>query len=313
MVETNERYRVSQQVLLATLWWILLVLAVKVWVGWGTGALSILAEALHTAIDSVSTLLSLIAISSPNRSANGREIWGHSRLETSLALLLVALLGFGCFSLAGIALQQLVMTPTLTALPKVRLTVPLIQIITLVCVVSFGLAWIERRFGRRYSSPTLTINANHLLKDAWLTIVLLLGTVGIYNGYRWLDPLLTLVFVFTAGLSCWRLLNWQMPFLVRQVAIAPEAIAQIVRQVDGVTHCFEIQSRGVVGRQVFVEMRLVLHPEFLNAQDWISQQIEGAIRERYGPVQVMVQVDNDANDFSGAERAGGRSASPDLN
>ena len=31
---------------------------------------------------------------------------------------------------------------------------------------------------------------------------------------------------------------------------------------------------GVVGRQVWVEMTLVLHPEFMSSQNWVTQQIE---------------------------------------
>lgn len=39
-------------------------------------------------------------------------------------------------------------------------------------------------------------------------------------------------------------------------------IAQIARQVGGVTHCYQIQSQGIVGRFVYIQMHLIIHSEF---------------------------------------------------
>lgn len=290
MAEVKNQKGVSRQILLMTLWLTLLMLVVKVGAAWATKSLSIVAESLHTAIDGFSTVLSLIAISSPNRQG-GREVWGHGRLETLLALLLVALLGFAGLSLFGVAIGQLATDPTLSTLPPVRMRLTVIGLLAIVYFASVGLAFFERKVSRSLDSTVLKLNARHILEDAWLTMVLLVGLLGVWRGYGWLDPLLTILFVITAGLSCWRVLNWQLPLMVRQVAIAPEAIGQMVRQVQGVTQCYEVRSRGIVGRQVFVEMRVMVHPEFLGASDWIVEQIEGAIRDRYGPVQVMVFVE----------------------
>lgn len=294
MPETKNPKGVSRQILLLTLWLTLLMLAVKVGAGWATRSLSLLAESLHTVIDGFSAVLSLIAISSPNRQS-GREVWGHGRLEAILALLLVALLGFSCFSLLGLALQQLGTTPMLTAIPPVKMRLSLIGLLAIVFLASVGLAYFERRIGRAIESSILKLNARQILRDAWLTFALLVALFGVWRGYHWLDPIMTIVMVMTAAMSCWRVLNWQLPLMVRQMAIAPEAIGQIVRQIQGVTHCYEVRSRGIVGRQVFVEMRLSLHPEFFGMSSWIMEQIEAAIRDHYGPVQVLIHID-EAND-----------------
>ena len=295
MPEAKNPKGVSRQILLLTLWLTLLMLAVKVGAGWATRSLSLLAESLHTVIDGFSTVLSLIAISSPNRQS-GREVWGHGRLETTLALLLVALLGFACFSLLGLSLQQLMVTPMLTAIPPVKMELSLIGLLTIVFLASVGLAYFERKIGRSIESSILKLNARQILEDSWLTFALLVALLGIWRGYHWLDPIMTIVMVVTAAISCWRVLNWQLPLMVRQMAIAPEAIGQIVRQLQGVTHCCEVRSRGIVGRQVFVEMRIALHPEFVGMSGWIIEQIEAEIRNHYGPVQVMVYVDESNDD-----------------
>ncbi|HEY9655292.1 MAG TPA: cation transporter, partial [Crinalium sp.] len=57
--------------------------------------------------------------------------------------------------------------------------------------------------------------------------------------------------------------------------------------------CYGIQSRGVVGRQVFVEMRLILHPECTSIARSIAERVERAIRDRSGPVKVVIYIDSD--------------------
>jgi cation diffusion facilitator family transporter len=293
MAEVKNPLGASRQVLLVMLWLTLLILAVKVGAGWSTGSLAVLAESLHTLIDGFSTVLSLIALSSPHRPV-GREIGGHGRLETVLVLLLVGLLGFGCISLIALSVQQLGASSVLSAFPPVMVPRRVIGLLTVVWVGQMGMALFQHRLARMLQSSLLRLNARQVLQDAWLTVLLLMGLFGIWWGYSWLDPLMTIALVITAMMSCWRVLNWQLPLLVRQIAIAPEAIGQIVRQIQGVTHCYAVRSRGVVGRQVFVSMHLVLHPEFMGMKQRIVQQIEGSIRERYGPVQVKVVVDDES-------------------
>jgi cation diffusion facilitator family transporter len=310
MAEVKNPRGVSRQVLFVTLWLTLLVLAVKVWAGWATRSLSLLAESLHTVIDSFSTVLSLIAVSSPHR-ISGREVWGHGRLETTLTLLLVSVLGFACFSILGLSLQQLGATPNLTATLPVQMTAPLIGLLAIAFSASLGLAVFEKYLAKSLESAALRVNANQILQDAWLTLVLLGGLIGVLKGYQWLDPLLAIALILTAVLSCWRVLNWQLPLMIRQTAIAPEAISQLVREIQGVTHCYQIHSRGIVGRQVLIEMRLVLHPEFVGMSQWIIEQIEATIRNHYGPVQVVVQLESDRNDLP-SDFAGARSPSREL-
>ncbi len=292
MTEVQGRRRASRQVLLASLWLTLLVLALKVWIGWATQALSLIAESLHTLIDSFSTLLSLVTVSS--RYSSGRDGWGHGRLESALSFLLVAFLGFASFSLLLVSIQQLeaIATNSPEVLP-VRINLPLIQLLGVVMAINFCLASFELYEARVLESPALRFSANHLFQDSWLMILVLAGLIGVWRGYVWLDPILAIVMILTAIASFWRVVNWQLPSLMRQIAIAPEALAQTIHQVDGITHCYAIRSRGIVGRLVFVEMRLILHPEYMGVAQSIAERVERAIRDKYGPAKVVIYIDSD--------------------
>lgn len=293
MTEAQNRRRASQQVLLATLWLTLLVLMVKVWAGWAVHSLSLLAEAMHTLIEGFSTVLSLLTLASYRGSVRewGRELEGHDIPETIVALLLVALLGFSGCNLLVMSVHALAANFQPIASETVQMSWQLAQLVGVVITISFCLAAFARYEARVLENASLRFHANYILQDAWLTVLVLVGLVGVGQGYGWLDSLLALLILATTVANCWRMVNWQLPLLVKQTAIAPEALAQTIHQVEGITQCYKLRSYGVVGRLVFVEMHLVLHPECLDIARSIAERVEGAIRARYGPVQAVIYID----------------------
>lgn len=292
MSEGLGRRRASHRVLLAVLWLTLLVLAMKLWIGWATQSMSLVSQALHTLISSFSIFLSLVAVSS--RHGIERDLWGHSKVEAVLTFLLIAFLGFAGFNLLAIAAQQLqllVVDPSIQFPSKI--TLPLIQILGLAAAISFCLSFFLRLQARLLESATLRMTVAHSLQDSWLAVLVLGGLVGIWQGLTWLDPLLTLVMVALLMLNCWQLLNRQLPSMLQQVAIAPEALAKTIHQVEGILHCYDMRSRGIVGRLVYVEMHLILHPEFASVTRTVIERVERVLRQQYGPVRIVVYIDSD--------------------
>jgi len=292
MPESQGRRWASRRVLLVSLWLTLLLLAVKIWMSWVTQSLSLVSESLHTLIDSFSLLLSLMAVASPSMAE--RAVWGHGKRETTMALLLTAFMGFTCLSLLAIALQQLqaVIADSTTLLP-IQSTLPLLQGLSVVMATNFCLAFFKRYEAEVFDSNALRLSAYHGFQDAWLMLMVALGWVGVWRGYTWIDPLLTLGIVVMAIAACWRVLNQQLPLLMQPMAIAPEALAETIHQVEGITHCYGIRSRGVVGRQVVVEMHLILHPECVDVARQLAIRVERAIRERYGAARVVIYIERD--------------------
>ncbi|MGP1371565.1 MAG: cation diffusion facilitator family transporter [Almyronema sp.] len=281
----------THRLLMLTLWMLLLILAVEVGVGWTSQSLSLLAESLHTLIDGFSTVLSLIAVTSPQRTL-GREIWGHGRTEVACTLLLVAFLGFTGFSLVIIALQQMETAAQGNSLAfLVSLDVRLVQLVLVMIVVQLGVALFCGYQAKQLSSVAFKLNTSHILQDSWMSLTLLVVLLGILRGYRWLDPLFSILLVGMAGRSVWQVITAQLPMLLKPTAIAPEAIAEIINAVEGVIRCTRIRTRGMVGRQVWVEVWLMLHPEYLVQAHQIGEQIEAAIRDRYGPIRAQIWIE----------------------
>lgn len=283
--------RTSYRLLLATLWATLLLLAVEVIGGWATGSLTLLAEALHTLIDGFSTILSLVAVTSPQRQM-GREVWGHGRSEVAATLILCAFLGFTGISLVFIALRQLWAGLNGADNPfPVTLDGPVLRLTALMVIVNIALGVYANYQARSLSSLTLRLNTQHFLADVWLSLVMVAVLLAIYYNQHWLDPVFALGLLSLVARSLWRVLNEQLPMLLRPTAIAPEAIAHLVSQVEGVTRCQRIRSRGMVGRQVWVELHLALHPEYMEMANAIGDQVEALLRRQYGPLRTQIWVE----------------------
>lgn len=291
MNEEQNRARVVRLILFTSLWLMLLILSVKVSAAWAARSLSLLAESLHTLLAGFNTLLSLLTIKAYQ--PRGSSIYGHSRREAIITFLFIAFLGFAGLNLLLISGQQLLSFVQREALTfSVWVSSSLFKLLGVVVATSLGLAILGIYQGRVLGHPILRFNAGQLFKDVFLTLIVMAGLVGVGWGIFWLDILLAIVLVLLAAASCWQIVSWQFPLMVQQTAIAPEVLAQIARQVGGVTHCYHIRSKGLVGRFVSVQMHLIMHPDLVDLTPIVTQRIESVIQERYGPVQVTFYIDD---------------------
>ena len=284
--------QISYRLLLMMLWLALVVFAIELTAGWISHSLCLLAEALHTLIDIFSTLLSLIAIASPQR-ALGKEIWGHGRTEAAGALILSALVGFAGISILLVAFDQAsaFFQVTRGAFPAL-VTLPIVFLIGACMIVTTSAAWFSAKHSKQNSSLALKLNVKQVLDSSWLSALLFLGLFIIAQGQAWLDPLLATIWVVLAVRTLWNMLQRQLPMLLKPTAIAPEAINQLVCQTEGVTRCTRILSRGMVGRQVWVELHIALHPEYMVIANHIGEKVERSLRARYGPVRTKIWLDS---------------------
>ncbi|MEO0397035.1 MAG: cation diffusion facilitator family transporter [Cyanobacteria bacterium P01_A01_bin.137] len=293
VIDAGQQRQTCYRLLLMMLWANLVILTIEVTAGWTSQSVCLLAESLHTLIDVFSTALSLTAVASPQRPL-GREIWGHGRGEVGGALILAAVLGFFGVTILIVALGQFQAVMQQVSRPfPVEVTVVLMQLMAAMVAIALTLALLVSYQGRYLQSVALKLTTQHVLGDGWLSITLLLGLVGIWRGYTWLDPLIAISLTIFTLHSFWQVLNTQLPTLLRPTAIAPEAIAQVVTTVEGVTRCNRIRSRGMVGRQVWIELYLAVHPEFLSMSRTIGERVESALRHHYGPVNAQIWVEQD--------------------
>jgi divalent metal cation (Fe/Co/Zn/Cd) transporter len=75
------------------------------------------------------------------------------------------------------------------------------------------------------------------------------------------------------------------------MAVAPEVIHSLALSVPGVVNCHDIASRGVIGRQVFIEMHLIVDAPDVETSHRITEEVENLLKERFSPARVMIHVE----------------------
>lgn len=285
---TRQDHRATvRRVLLITLGLNLLVMALKATVGFLTGSLSLLADALHSVTDSANNILGLVASRFSSPYPDRSHPYGHQKFEAVGALGISAFLGIACFEILQGAITRILGDGEPLSLEGWEL-----WLLLLVLGINIFITFYERRVGERIGSPILLADARHTMSDVWVTITVMAGLLGVWVlGVQWLDVALAFPVALLVFWSGWQVLKENLPWLVDEMAIAPEKIHAIVTQVPGVVNCHSIASRGVVGRQVFIEMHLVVNAEDVDTAHGITEAVEAALEDAFSPVRTTIHVE----------------------
>jgi cation diffusion facilitator family transporter len=277
-----------RQVLIITLLLNLLVMVLKGVVGWFSGSLSLMADALHSVTDSANNVLGLLASRFSSPEPDRDHPYGHAKFEAVGALGIAAFLGIACFEILKGAVER-ILSP---GQHPVQIAAPELWILLLVLGINIFVAFYERRVGQRVNSPILIADSFHTMSDIWVTISVMAGLLGIWFwGFQWLDVLLAFPVALLVFWSGWTVIRSNLPWLVDEMAIAPEMIHAIAMQVPGVLNCHAIASRGVVGRQTFIEMHLIVDAPDVETAHRITEEVEFRLEERYGPSRVIIHIE----------------------
>lgn len=287
MVAKSASYRSEvRQVLLWTLVLNVLVVILKTALGMWTGSLSLLADALHSITDSANNVLGLMTNQLASPEPDRDHPYGHQKYEAVGALGVAAFLGIACFEILRGAVERLILGSE-----PLRIAPLSLWIMLLVLGINIFVAFYERRVGRRLGSQILLADAHHTMSDIWITIVVLGGLIGVWRGWLWLDVLLAFPVAVLVIHSGWVVLSANLPWLVDEMAIAPEAIHRVVMGVPGVLNCHSIASRGLLGRQVFIDMHLVVEPRDVASAHEITEVVESHLEKAFGPVRATIHVE----------------------
>lgn len=283
-----------RQVLGITLLLNILVMSLKVAIGMVTGSLSLQADALHSVTDSANNVLGLIANNFSSPQPDREHPYGHQKFEALGALGIATFLGIACFEILQSAIARVFSSSS----SAVEVSASELWLLLLVLGINIFVALYERSVGRKINSSILIADAKHTTSDIWVTLLVIAGLVGVWQGdawnlsqLQWLDVVLAFPVAILVFRSGWEVLQDNLPWLVDEMAIAPEAIYQVVAEVPGVISCHDIASRGVVGKQVFIEMHLIVDAVDVQKAHDITEEVEKRLKEKYYPARILIHVE----------------------
>ncbi len=290
---TNDNRPQVRRVLILTLILNLLVMGLKFVVGFFTGSLSIQADALHSFTDSANNVLGLVSNQFASPQPDREHPYGHQKYEALGALGVAAFLGITCFEILQRIIERLIEGAAVIELSSWEL-----WLLIIVLGINIFVAFYERRIGLQLDSPILVADSYHTMGDIWITLVVILGLVGMWQAQiweipqlQWLDVILAFPVALLVLKSGWKVLRENLPWLVDEIAIPPEVIYRIVMQVPGVINCHNIASRGVVGRQVFIEMHMIVDSDDVETAHDITEAVEQKLEEYFSPVRILIHIE----------------------
>jgi cation diffusion facilitator family transporter len=270
--------------------WNVLLLGIKLFVGFVSGSAGLIADGIHSGSDMATDLAVLGGMHLGRRAADADHPYGHGRFET---------LAGGAVAGALLLVGAFIAWEGIVALYRGIDSFPGPMVIG-VALLSIGVKeWMYRataRVARQLKSTALHANAWHHRSDALSSIAVLAGGVGGLIGWGHADQLASIVVglmvIGAGGKTLVSVLHELTEGGLDKGEI--QQIQKAIANVQGTRSWHHLRSRRV-GRETFVELHVLVDPALsVVGGHHIASGIEDAIHGIYSqPVNVIVHVEPD--------------------
>lgn len=172
--------------------------ALKLGAGLMSGSIALISDALNSLQDIAASIATFICVKISDKKADEGHPFGHSRAEPIAGLIIAVLAGILGFEVIRSAIERLLHGGE-TEITVFTFIVPVVTMIT-----KGFMGWHFRAVGREVGSPALAATATDSFMDVFVSLAVLLGIIGAWMGYRFLDPAAALVisiWIMYAGYS----------------------------------------------------------------------------------------------------------------
>lgn len=292
-IDRTEGHREKGWVALSSVVAAIFLTGMKLVVGWRTGSLGILSEALHSALDLVAALVTLWAVRASARPADADHHYGHGKVENLSALFETVLLLVTCAWIVYEATERLLFRAV-----HVEASVWAFAVVVVSIVVDFSRSRALAATARKYQSQALEADALHFSTDIWSSAVVLvgLGCVAASGplGLPWLVQADAAAALGVAGIVVWVSLRLGKKSVNDLLDSVPQDLSARVAQaaaIPGVTSVERVRVRRA-GPETFVDLALTAPPDqSLEAAHDLTRQVEDAVRAAVPDADVVVHLE----------------------
>lgn len=283
MSDTTKRDRQVQRIILIEGAANFLVLVGKLIVGFSTGSLAILGDAVHSLTDVMNNVIAWGVVRLSSQPADREHPYGHRKFETLAVFGLATLLAVLAVELALHAIRR----------DEIEVVEDDWALGVMLCVLAVNIiiaSW-QRYWAKRLQSEILRADANHTFADVLTTVVVIGGWQLSARGYPWLDSVCALAVSALVMYLAYGLFKRALPTLVDQFAVEPEILVRTVEDVAGVRSVTQVRSRWV-GSRPAIDMIISVDPALstTEAHD-IANTIERLLEERFQARDISIHIE----------------------
>jgi cation diffusion facilitator family transporter len=287
---SNNIYRRGvRRVLLVTLCLNIAVVVGKLVAGLLAGSLSVISDAIHSAVDSLNNIVGLIVMKYATAEPDEGHPYGHAKFETLAAFVIAGLLFVTCYEIGTSAFKRLFGSSA----PAPQITRFTIGVMVATIVVNIIVTTYERREGNRLKSEFLIADAIHTRSDVLVSCSVMAGLILIKLGYLWFDSVVSLGVAAFIAWNGYQIFKATVPVLVDAAPVQPTRIVDIAESVPGVHSVHDVRSRSH-GGEIFIEMHLHVSSDIESdhiASHTITEEVERKLAREFGRVTATIHVE----------------------
>jgi cation diffusion facilitator family transporter len=262
------------------------VVVAKLVIGWRTGSLALIGDAMHSSVDSINNVLALVVISVAARGPDEEHPYGHQKFETLGALAIVGFLSITSFELVKGAVQRLLAGAQPLEVSEIQIAILVGTLLVNVVVATY-----ESHKGKQLDSEILLADATHTKADVYITIGVLTGVLLSLSGFGWADPIVALAVAIVIMVLAWGILARSVPVLVDKHVIPAEELRVASEAIEGVRSAYSIRSRGS-RFHCFAELTISVDKDVsVESAHRTADAVEANLRSRYGFHEITVHIE----------------------
>ena len=265
---------------------------VKYLIGTLSGSIALIADAIHSLTDVISSLGVFLGLRIASRKPTTAFPFGFYKTENIASLFLALAIFYAGYEIILTSVAKFGVV-VLTNLPYAIATALTSLIVTLL------LSRYKLKVGRELNSPSLIADGQHTRSDALSSVAVLLGLVGYYLGFASLDAIAGIVvsvLVFRAG---YEILKDSVKVLL-DASIDYEGlnrIRELITEICCVSKITSLKARSS-GKFIFIELEIQTNLKALEQAHHLSDQIEARIKSEIKNVdRVIVHVEPEEKVF----------------
>ena len=262
----------------------------KLIIGFGSGSVSVLSEAAHSAGDLLASGIAYFSVKASDLPPDRDHPYGHGKIESISGLAEALLLIFAATYVIYEAVNKL-LHPSPTEMKGVALG---LGVMALSAVLNFFLSIYLHRVAIETDSPALTVDAAHLRSDVFTSVGVFVGlALAKATGNALFDPLTALIVSAMILLTAARLCRESLlPLLdARLPAEEEKAILDVLDGEDQVLAYHKLRTRKS-GSQRHADVHVLIddHCTLVQAHD-LTEMLEDRIREALPAIHVHIHVE----------------------
>jgi len=261
----------------------------KLIVGFATGSLGILSEALHSGLDLIAAIITFFAVKFADQPADEAHNYGHGKIENYSALLESLLLFVTCVWIIYEAVRRIIYHDV-----KIEVTVWSFIVVITSIIVDISRSRALYKVAKKHNSQALEADALHFSTDIWSSFVVLIGLIGASFNFFYADSIAALIVAFIVLSVTYKLGKKSFDALVDK---APEGLNEIIKNIVDqipevkVSHDIKVRESGSTK---FVDLNIHVDKNMsIEKAHEISHNVEKAITSRIKNIEVMVHAEPD--------------------